>query len=150
MVTLLAGERDINRVDPELGAKPMSAFASAQTIVLVVEDDAALRALYRTSLRSAGYAVVAFEDGLDALAFADSTVPAAVVLDLGLPRIDGRDVQRELAAHESTRSVPVIVVTGQGGDVDEHAFACVLRKPVQPDALVEAVRNCLRRKRADG
>jgi DNA-binding response OmpR family regulator len=120
-----------------------SVYPSTQTIVLVIEDDADLRTLYRAALRAEGYAVVAFEDGLDALTFAESTVPAAVVLDLGLPRIDGRDVQRELAAHAPTREVPVIVVTGQGGHLDERGFACVLRKPVEPDALVAAVRKCL-------
>ena len=126
-----------------------SVYPSTQTIVLVVEDDADLRTLYRAALRAEGYAVVAFEDGLDALTFAEGTVPAAVVLDLGLPRIDGRDVQRELAAHESTRDVPVIVVTGQSGHLDERAFACVLRKPIEPDSLVAAVRKCLEQRRGN-
>lgn len=112
--------------------------------MLVVEDDAQLRELYRMALRAAGYAVVAVDDGLDALEFADQTIPAAVVLDLGLPRVGGRDVQQELAAHEATRHVPIILVTGQSGDVHEGDYACVLRKPIRPDQLVEAVENCLR------
>jgi len=114
-------------------------------VVLIVEDDPDLRALFRTALRSAGYAVVAVEDGLDALKFAEQTVPAAVVLDLGLPRLAGQDVQRELAADEATSQVPVIVVTGEPGDVDERGYACVLRKPIRPDELVAAVQNCLRK-----
>ena len=115
-----------------------------QTIVLVVEDDPLLRALYRTALRSAGYAVVAVEDGIDALEFAEHTAPAAVVLDLGLPRLHGLDVRRELAAHDRTRRIPIVVVTGQELDLDEREYACVLRKPIAPEELVEAVQKCVR------
>jgi DNA-binding response OmpR family regulator len=118
-----------------------------QTIVLVVEDDPELRALYRSALRAAGYAVVAVEDGLDALRFAEQTVPAAVVLDLGLPRLAGGDVQRELAAHAHTAHVPIILVTGQTGTINEQEYACVLRKPIQVHELVGAVERCLARSR---
>jgi chemosensory pili system protein ChpA (sensor histidine kinase/response regulator) len=113
-------------------------------VVLVVEDDPQLRDLYRAALRGAGYAVVAVEDGIDALRYLDQNIPAAVVLDLGLRYVDGRDVQREMAAHRVTQRVPIVVVTGQSGAIDEHAFACVLRKPIDPDALVTAVHKCLR------
>ena len=119
---------------------------SAKTTVLVVEDDPELRALYRSTLSGHGYAVVAVEDGVDALQRLDQgLIPAAVVLDLGLPRLHGRDVQRELKAQSGNRSVPIIVVTGSDEEVDEREFACVLRKPIDPEALVAAVARCLRR-----
>jgi CheY-like chemotaxis protein len=121
-------------------------WTAKETLILVVEDDEHLRSLYRTALRAAGYAVYAVDDGIDALAFAEQTRPAAVVLDLGLPRLDGRDVQRELAAHPETSRIPIVVVTGQPIDDDQTEFACVLQKPVDADALVEAVENCLLRR----
>jgi DNA-binding response OmpR family regulator len=99
--------------------------------------------LYRAALRAAGYAVVAVEDGFDALRFAEQTVPAAVILDLGLPRVAGVDVQRELAAHPHTARVPIIVVTGHTGTIDEQEYACVLRKPIHGDELVASVQRCL-------
>jgi DNA-binding response OmpR family regulator len=114
--------------------------------VLVVEDDPQTRELYRSWLRSGGYAVVAVPDGIDALRFAETTVPAAVVLDFGLPRLHGRDVHREMAAHGLTEQVPIIVVTGESGKIDEHDFACVLRKPINSDELLAAVENCLRKR----
>jgi DNA-binding response OmpR family regulator len=117
------------------------------TIVLVVEDDTELRAFYRSTLRAAGYAVVAVEDGFDALRFAEQTVPSAVVLDLGLLRVAGADVQRELAAHARTADVPIIVVTGQSGTINEQDYACVLRKPIHAHELVAAVERCLARSR---
>jgi DNA-binding response OmpR family regulator len=91
--------------------------------------------------------VVAVEDGVDALRFAEQTLPAAVVLDLGLPRLAGMDVQRELAAHDHTRTIPIILVTGHSGSINEQGYACVLRKPIQPHELVAAVQRCLARAR---
>ena len=114
-----------------------------ERVILVVEDDPELRTLYRTTLRSAGYAVFAVDDGLDALEYVEQTVPAAVVLDLGLPRLHGLDVQRELAAQPHTQHIPIVVVTGESGKLNERDFSCVLRKPIQPDALVSAIENCL-------
>ena len=114
-----------------------------RSVILVVEDDPPLRELYRTALTSAGYAVVAVEDGVDALRFVETQTPAAVVLDLGLPRLHGLDVYRELAAQGMTSYVPIIVVTGDAAGISEKDFACVIRKPTRPDSVVEAVHNCL-------
>ena len=88
--------------------------------------------LYRTALRAAGYAVFAVEDGIDALAYVEQTLPSALVLDFGLPRLDGRDVQRELASKPHTRRIPIIGVTGQTTNINEADFACVLHKPLNP------------------
>ena len=116
--------------------------------VLVVEDDPGLRALYKAALTVAGYVVAAVEDGMDALRYIERQMPAAIVLDLALPRLDGRDVQRELASLPATRQVPIVVVTGsEASDLDPSAFACVLRKPVDTEMLVAQVDRCLRRAR---
>lgn len=116
--------------------------------VLIVEDDPPLRELYRTLLREAGYTVVAVEDGLAALHSIEKRRPAAVVLDLVLPRLSGRDVYQELKARPDTCDIPVVVVSGHDvSDLNEAEFASVLRKPLQPENLVAAVENCLRRAR---
>ena len=117
--------------------------------MLVVEDDAATRELFATALRAEGFAVVAVGDGVDALTYLDTHKPAAVVLDLGLPRLPGRDVLSEMAAHGLTREVPVIVVTGEPiSGLDTRDFACVLNKPTSPEKLLETVRRCLRNTRS--
>ena len=122
--------------------------AAASTPVLVVEDDPSLRNLYRTVLRQAGYAVIDVEDGVGALRVLESTRPAAVILDLGLPGIDGRDVHRELRAHNETRNIPVIVVSGEDtSDLQQAEFACIFRKPLSLDTLLSAIEDCIRRRR---
>jgi DNA-binding response OmpR family regulator len=116
-----------------------------RTTVLIVEDDSALRNLYRTSLKAAGYTVLAVEDGMDALRQVETEPPDAVVLDLQLPRLSGWDVHKELASRRDTRSIPIVVVTGADTpDLNEADFACVLRKPIHPELLVYAIENCLR------
>jgi len=114
--------------------------------ILIVEDDPQLRELYRNALRTAGYVVAAVEDGADALRQIEHSMPALVILDLALPRVDGRDVHRELKARPDTRDIPVIVVSGTDmTDVDAKDFAYVCRKPCDPDRLVQAVDQCMRR-----
>ena len=111
--------------------------------VLVVEDDPPVRELYRSILRQAGYTVLTVEDGLTALRCIEDRPPAAVVLDLVLPRLSGRDVYHELKARPETRDLPIIVVSGHDvSDLNEAEFACVLRKPLDPESLVAAVRKC--------
>jgi len=121
-------------------------FSANALNVLIVEDDPELRTLYRAMLQMEGFAVVGVEDGIDALRHIEVDPPDAVVLDLGLPRLGGRDVQREIAGRMETRGIPIVIVTGEPiDDLDPKDFACILRKPLDPQSLVSAVRDCLRK-----
>jgi CheY-like chemotaxis protein len=97
-------------------------------------------------LVAAGYVVVSAEDGIQALRYVEIERPDMVVLDIDLPRLSGRDVHREIVAHAETRDVPIVVVSGaEIGDLKREEFACVLRKPISADTLLETVAECLRR-----
>lgn len=113
--------------------------------MLIIEDDRALRELYRSVLRQAGYEVGAVEDGTDALHRIEHWTPDVVVLDLALPRLDGRDFRHELRSRPETRDTPVVIVTGtDASDLDQKDFAAILRKPIDADALVKAVDDAVR------
>jgi DNA-binding response OmpR family regulator len=116
-----------------------------QPRILIVEDDAELRRLWRAALTVSGFEVVPVGDGIAALYHLEAEVPDLVVLDLGLPRVSGRDVVQELSANPRTRRIPILVVTGDPGNLVESANLCILRKPVDPTALSDAVGRCLRR-----
>ena len=119
--------------------------APGKKTVLIVEDDRALRELYRSVLREAGYEVGAVEDGTDALHRIEHWTPDVVVLDLALPRLDGRDLRHELRARPATRDVPIIIVTGTDtSDLDQKDFAAILQKPIEADTLVAAVDAAIR------
>jgi CheY-like chemotaxis protein len=111
--------------------------------LLIVEDDADLRHLFRTALALAGYRVQEARDGLEALKLLDCDPPDLVVLDLGLPIVTGLEVREEIAAHAHTRDIPVVVVTGSLVAPETLDVACVLYKPVKIDSLLQTVKSCL-------
>jgi len=116
---------------------------SSNETVLVVEDDFALRRMYRTALALAGFEVIEADDGLSALHVLEQRKADIVVLDLMLPRLDGLTVQQEIAAQAQTRDIPIVIVTGSTLPLDDVNVPCILRKPVTPDDLIVAVRRCL-------
>ena len=93
-------------------------------VVLIVEDDDQLRELYRTALTAAGVAVVGVPDDIDALRYIDEDRPAAVVLDLGLPHLNGFDFYAELAEGLADE-IPVVVVTGTNASAES---TCPVRR----------------------
>jgi DNA-binding response OmpR family regulator len=113
-----------------------------QKTILIVEDDPALLSFYKSALMIEGFAIVTASDGVEALRRIEQRPPDLIVLDLGLPRLSGHDLRREISAHAHTRHIPVLVATGQEG-VDPSDFDCVLRKPVDAATLVAAVEECL-------
>ena len=117
----------------------------ARPLLLLVEDDLPLRQLYKLELEVRGYTVQVAADGDAALEMlATGRRPALVVLDLGLPRVSGLNVAEDIAAHPTTSTIPIIVVTGSTEDIDERRFARLLRKPVAPEVLSDVVDQCLR------
>ncbi len=125
---------------PALASTPASAPVTGTevTTVLVSEDDPGAVRLLRTYLESEGYDVVVAPNGEAGIAAARESAPAAVILDVLLPGIDGWEVLRRLKADPSLRDVPVVVVTV----VDERNVAMSLGaadyflKPVRPEALL--------------
>jgi two-component system alkaline phosphatase synthesis response regulator PhoP len=115
--------------------------------ILVVEDEPRIAALVRDYLQHAGFAVLVAADGESGLTLARTRRPDAVVLDLGLPAIDGLDVVRALR-RDST--VPIVVLTARGDESDRVAGLELgaddyVVKPFSPKELVARVRAVLRR-----
>src|SRR4051795_11464436 len=91
---------------------------SAGGRVLVVEDDVEILDVLRRSLRNEGYEVRTSADGVDALDVAAGFVPDLVVLDLGLPRLDGVEVCRRLGLEGD---VPILMLTARAETEDRVA-----------------------------
>lgn len=124
---------------------PIVGYSVVMPRVLLIEDDHDLRGLFRTALVLARHDVLEARNGLEALQCLDRDRPDLVLLDLGLPLVDGYVVRQEIAAHAHTRDIPIVVVTAAQVTPQELDVVCVLRKPVEPDDLVETVRRCLNR-----
>ena len=91
-------------------------MSEARGLVLVVDDERDLRTLLEFNLRQAGYQVVQAATGAEALARARSLRPQVIILDLNLPDVSGTDVCRLLKSDESTRGIPILMLTARGSE----------------------------------
>lgn len=115
--------------------------------ILLVDDEARLRQALQVELRAEGYAVVQAGDGDEALRALDRTPPDLVVLDLGLPDIDGLEVCR--AVRERSRC-PIVVLSARATEQDkvqalDRGADDYITKPFGIDELLARVRAHLRR-----
>lgn len=116
--------------------------------VLIVDDDADARYIYSEALRGAGFRVLLAEDGERGVALTREAIPDIVLLDVAMPRMDGRDAVRLIKKDPATRDITTIAVTAADtlhhrGDLVEAGFDAVLLKPVTPHVVVIAVRQAL-------
>ena len=115
--------------------------------ILVVDDEPRIAEIARDYLERAGYAVTTAANGVDALALARTRRPDLIVLDLGLPHVDGLDVTRTLRKHSN---VPIIMLTARVEESDklvglELGADDYVTKPFSPRELVARVRAVFRR-----
>ncbi len=120
----------------------------ALPLVLVVEDFEELYELYSDFLAGAGYAVEGASNGVEAVNEALRLRPDLILMDLALPRLNGWDAIQQLRAHEQTRDVPVIALTGhvQGryAELARQAGAdSVLLKPCPLNQLLGEIERLL-------
>ena len=116
--------------------------------ILVVDDDMDQVEALSYRLRRLGYDTPTASSGEQALESATSMVPDLVLLDLGLPDVDGFDVCQQLGDNATTCAVPVIILSGmETDDVVRRArsagCAYYLRKPYDPNVLLTLIQNTL-------
>lgn len=122
-----------------------------QQTVLVVEDEEDILELVAYNLEQSGLRVLKARDGEEAVAVVLRERPDLVVLDIMLPKMDGKEVCRRIRQNEQTRTTPVIMLTALADEVDrivgfELGADDYLPKPFSPKELVLRARAVLRRR----
>jgi DNA-binding response OmpR family regulator len=118
-------------------AAPQPAAGDQRAVVLIVEDDVAVRVMLQTLLEREGNRAVTAGDGEAGLHAVGEWQPDLILLDIGLPKLDGLAVCQRLRAERKTRTIPIILLTGRtalsdtiaGLDAGADDF---VQKPFQP------------------
>jgi CheY-like chemotaxis protein len=115
-----------------------------QKTVLYIEDNFHNRRIVRKILQSRGYSLIEAEDGISGLAMVQELKPPLVLLDIGLPGMDGLEVVGRIKADEALRDIPVIALTASAMRGDKERFLAAgcddyLSKPIQAMELINMV-----------
>ena len=116
--------------------------------ILVVDDDPGIRFALSLKLRTSGFTVSEATDGQEALDYFAKASADLVILDVGMPRMDGYTAARHLHGATATRHLPIVILTAQNlaipaevlPELGPHRF---LTKPFSPRDVVAAVRELL-------
>jgi CheY-like chemotaxis protein len=148
-----AGDEGV-RVGPDAlpaAADPVSTQPTPSPLILIADDSRTIVAMVGSRLERSGYAIVSAADGEEALRLAEERLPALVILDVEMPKLDGHEVARRLRAGEATRAIPIVMLTGRD---DAEALAAgydagaddYVTKPFSPQELESRVERILGRR----
>jgi two-component system, cell cycle response regulator DivK len=120
----------------------VSRWTRAQPLILIVDDCEEHYELYSEALATGGFQVIGAGDGREGVERAQRTQPDLIILDLGLPILDGCEATRQLKADPRTRIIPILILTGyvRTGVLEAARRAgadAVLSKPCSLDRLLE-------------
>ena len=116
--------------------------------ILVVDDSATVRKLIAGKLEKSGHNVVCAVDGVEGLARLAEALPDLVLLDIGMPRMDGYEVCREIRANPEAKDLPVVMISGKDGFFDKvrgrmAGATGYVTKPFGPETLMKALETYL-------
>ena len=118
-------------------------------LIIYIEDDPEMVELVSMILSRHGYRILGAYDGLSGLEIILEEKPDLILLDLMIPDMDGWDVYKRLVANETTRSIPVIVITAKSQPIDRVLGLHIakvddyIRKPFHPQELLESIARVL-------
>lgn len=116
--------------------------------ILLIEDDQTLCQIYRINFEMAGYELEEAHDGKIGLAYALNHKPDLIILDLMLPGVNGLELLKVIKEKETTKDIPVLVLTNLSGDELEEAknlgaCNCFSKTTVTPKILTDEVKKAL-------
>ncbi len=118
-------------------------------VILIVDDSPTIRKLVSIKLEKSGYEVIQANDGIEALATIKQVVPDLILLDITMPNLDGYQVCKMIRSNESTKDVPVIIISGKDGFFDKvrgqmAGSTGYITKPFGPETLMSVIKTYLK------
>ena len=136
-------EPETEPVASEIPREQFPPIRGERPLVLVIDDELHARELMTRHLRQSGFEVALAANGKDGLMLASQLKPAAITLDVQMPKMDGWEVLRQLKEEKNLASIPVVICTFL--DDAEHGFALgateYLTKPIDPQRLRETIED---------
>ncbi|HEX6280215.1 MAG TPA: response regulator [Pyrinomonadaceae bacterium] len=140
--SLLIRIDEIRKQEESAGAMPK------EKKILVVDDSATVRKLIAGKLEKCGHSVYTAADGIEAIEQLDNVIPDLILLDITMPRMDGYQVCKVIRGKDSTKDVPVVMISGKDGFFDKvrgrmAGTTGYITKPFGPETLMKAVETYL-------
>jgi two-component system alkaline phosphatase synthesis response regulator PhoP len=120
--------------------------------ILIVDDDLTLREMYVARLQAEGFNVDSAKDGEEAIKKAKENNPSVILLDIMMPKINGLDVLKMLKTDESTKGIPVLLLTALIQDIDKAkglssgADDYIVKSETMPGEVIEKVKAALEKR----
>ena len=123
----------------------MGKMKNGEHTVLIIDDQKSIRCLLGSFLKNQ-YKIVGFEDGFSAMQWlSNANIPDLILLDLNMPRKNGKEALKEIKENQELRKIPVVVLTTSEAEEDiiktyDLGVNSFITKPVSFDGLVEVVK----------
>ena len=116
--------------------------------IMVIDDSATVRKLISGKLEKCGHIVITAVDGMDAMEKLNDIVPDLILLDIAMPRMDGYQVCKLIRNNDSTREVPIVMISGKDGFFDKvrgrmAGTTSYITKPFGPETLMKMLETYL-------
>lgn len=116
--------------------------------ILVVDDCDTTRKLLSYIIRERGYRIISATNGIEALEVMAADPADLIVTDLNMPQMDGYELSKSLRCQDSTREIPIIMVTTEAGEADRKAgleagVTTYLSKPISPQRLLYEIEKLI-------
>lgn len=134
---------------PQTPYSSPSSLSAGSPLIMVIDDSDTVRKIIQTCLGREGFPVVVFNDGIEAMKWLsqpDSRIPHLVILDIGLPKMDGYEVARHFKAKPQFQSTIIIMLSRRDGVIDRLKGRLVgakeyITKPFQTQVITAVVKS---------
>jgi chemosensory pili system protein ChpA (sensor histidine kinase/response regulator) len=128
----------------EQAAEAPADVGEVSPVVMVVDDSLTVRKITSRQLEREGYQVLTAKDGVDALQQLKDTIPAVMLVDIEMPRMDGFDLTKNVRADPRTAGIPIVIISSRTADKHRNQAAqlgvnAFLGKPYQESELLQHI-----------